>query len=81
LLDKLPDTPGGHNLALKPGHDSGLELASRQHLRNLHAAFVLAATINRNEQILTGDPAKQRACEPFICNPPPAELKEHPSVA
>jgi hypothetical protein len=51
--------PGGHNLAPKSGHDGGLDLlASSSHLRNLHPAFVLLATIGRYKQILTGAQAK-----------------------
>jgi hypothetical protein len=68
--------PGGHNLAPKPGQDGGLELASGQHLFNLHAAFVLPETIDRIKQISTGDSVKQRAFEPFI-RKHADELKEH----
>jgi hypothetical protein len=54
------------------------ELASSQHLRKLHAAFVLPATINRKKQSPTGDPAKQRAFELLIRKRTADELKEPP---
>jgi hypothetical protein len=48
--------PGGHNLAPKLNQTmTAAELANSQHLRNLHAAFVLPATIERNKQIPTGN--------------------------
>jgi hypothetical protein len=58
--------PGGHNAALKPGHDGRVEHANSQYLLELHAAFVLPATTDRGKQISTGDPARQRDFEPFI---------------
>jgi hypothetical protein len=33
--------PSGPTLAPKSGHGGGLVLASSQHLRNMHAAFIL----------------------------------------
>jgi hypothetical protein len=83
----LPDTsghskgPGGHNAALKPGHDGRVELANSQYLLELHAAFVLPAVIDRKKQIPTGDPPRQRDFEPFIRKLTADELNEHPSAA
>jgi hypothetical protein len=80
LPDTLPGTPRGQADTTWL-HDGGLEHASSQHLLNLHAAFVLPATTDHNKQISTGDPAKQRAFEPFIHKRTADKLEEQPSAA